>query len=353
MEFLIGCLTLFATSFLIATLIVYSIHEKMRNIHAVNVMCFLVSLTVMNISLALRFLVKVLDIPTGLCSIIAISQHFSFIATYSWLNVVCFGVWRMFSSIRPPTQTPIWSKRFFYSSVYGWGIPLVIVVVGQILQHCDVPDYIVKPGFASDELYCWFDRNDREPLIAYLYGPIIAMIGANCIMIIWAGIKFCQRSVESSQVTNVSRNKQRFKVILILFLLMCMPWSIGIIIFVAGISFDYQVHQVMRIFNILWPIFIFIIFVCKPSVWKMLKLKFPSLSPFTSTCEKMGTRVVPKKIKRHQPASAEESCNSNMTGSSSNNKTSQLTLTSESTDSIDVPKQVFELPLTRSLSSAF
>jgi hypothetical protein len=70
MEFLIGCLTLFATSFLIATLIVYSIHEKMRNIHAVNVMCFLVSLTVMNISLALRFLVKVLDIPTGLCSTI-------------------------------------------------------------------------------------------------------------------------------------------------------------------------------------------------------------------------------------------------------------------------------------------
>ncbi|EFX83020.1 hypothetical protein DAPPUDRAFT_240540 [Daphnia pulex] len=45
---------------------------------------------------------------------------------------------------------------------------------------------------------------DRDPKIAYLYGPIVAMVGANYIMIIWAGIIFCQRSVESSQVTNVS-----------------------------------------------------------------------------------------------------------------------------------------------------
>jgi hypothetical protein len=82
---------------------------------------------------------------------------------------------------------------------------------------------------------------------------------------------------------------------------MCMPWSIGIIIFVAGISFDYQqVHQVMRIFNILWPIFIFIIFVCKPSVWKMFKLKFPRMSPFFSTCEELGSKIICMKSK-HQP----------------------------------------------------
>jgi hypothetical protein len=110
----------------------------------------------------------------------AILQHFSFIATYSWLNVVCFGVWWMFryksiilffteffqlnsfvslysSTVSLPTHKPIWGKQFFYSSVYGWGIPLVIVVVGQIVQNCDVPDYIIKPGLAS-KMYCWFDR---------------------------------------------------------------------------------------------------------------------------------------------------------------------------------------------------
>ncbi|XP_046439755.1 G-protein coupled receptor Mth2-like [Daphnia pulex] len=258
-------------------------------------MCFLASLTVMNISCSIRRLL--IGIPsTGLCLTIAISQHFSFIATYSWLNVVCFGVWRMFRTVSLPTHKPIWGKQFFYSSVYGWGIPLVIVVVGQIVQNCDVPDYIIKPGLAS-KMYCWFDREDREPKNVYLYGPIVAMVGANYIMIIWAGIKFCQRSVESSQVTNVSRNKQRFKVILNLFLLMCMPWSVGVIVCVAGNNIDYEI---LRTSNILWPIFIFIIFVCKPSVWKMLKLKFPWISPFLSTCEKLGSKIICMKSK-HQP----------------------------------------------------
>jgi G protein-coupled receptor Mth (Methuselah protein) len=134
----------------------------------------------------------------------------------------------------------------------------------------------------------------------------------------------------------------RFKVILSLFLLMGVPWTTEIITFLAKASFESAL--VTDIFNIISPFFIFIIFVCKPSVWKMFKLKFPRLNPLISACEKIGSRIIPsRKRNRHQPASAEESCNSNMTGSSSNNKTSQQTLTSESTDS----KQVFELPLTR------
>jgi hypothetical protein len=61
------------------------------------------------------------------------------------------------SSVRPPKHTSVLGKQFFYSSLYGWGIPFVIVGVGQILQHSDVPDDIIKPGLAS-KLYCWFNR---------------------------------------------------------------------------------------------------------------------------------------------------------------------------------------------------
>ncbi|EFX83019.1 hypothetical protein DAPPUDRAFT_316132 [Daphnia pulex] len=315
MDFLRGCLTLIVTTFLIATLFVYSILPKMRNIHGVNVMCFLASMIFMNISFALRLLIKISDMPTGLCPIIAITHHFAYIATFSWLNVLCFGVWRMFSSIRSPKPTPIWGKPFFYSSLYGWGIPLVIVVVGQIVQHSDVPDYVIKPRLPS-EMYCWFDHKYRGSVIAYLYGPLIVMIGANNIMIVWAGIKFCQRSVESSKVTNVSRNKQRFKVILSLFVLMCLPWSIGMIFFMAGINFN---RLVTGIFNALLPIFIFIILICKPSVWKMLKLKFPRMSPFFLTCEKLGSRIVCKRSK-HQPLVAVEENPSNSNNTTEMNK---------------------------------
>jgi hypothetical protein len=124
-------------------------------------------------------------------------------------------------------------KQFFYSSLYGWGIPFIVVVVGQILQHSDVPDDIIKPGLPS-KLYCWFNRKlsdiflsftcinkclnftfslpdkHRRPLIAYLYGPMIVMIIANVFMFVWAAFSFYQRSVESSEVTKVSRKKQRY-----------------------------------------------------------------------------------------------------------------------------------------------
>jgi hypothetical protein len=112
---------------------------------------------------------------------------------------------------------------------------------------------------------------------------------------------------------------------------MGVPWSTEIITFMADSSFESALFT--DIINIILPIFIFIIFVCKPSVWKMLKLKFPRMSSFFSTCEKLGSRISFKKVKRHPPAAGDEESQSNSNntgGSGSTNKTgcqSQTNLT--------------------------
>ena len=50
-------------------------------------------------------------------------------------------------------------RPFLFYSVYGWGVPLSIVVVGQILQHVGnlltFVDHVVTPGFGIDT--CWFN----------------------------------------------------------------------------------------------------------------------------------------------------------------------------------------------------
>jgi hypothetical protein len=57
------------------------------------------------------------------------------------------------------------------------------------------------------------------------------------------------------------------------------------------------------------------------------------MSPVISVCEKIVSRIIPKEINRHQPASAEECCNSDNTNRINNSyKTSRQTLTTESTD---------------------
>jgi G protein-coupled receptor Mth (Methuselah protein) len=68
--YLFGCLNLLATVFLVATLLVYAILPKMRNLNGVIVMCYLASMTAMNISFAYLFLSRGNDISISLCTTI-------------------------------------------------------------------------------------------------------------------------------------------------------------------------------------------------------------------------------------------------------------------------------------------
>jgi hypothetical protein len=56
----------------------------------------------------------------------------------------------------------------------------------------------------------YFQDKHRGPLISYLYAPMMVMIVANVFMFVWAAFNFYQRSAESSQVTNVLHNGQRY-----------------------------------------------------------------------------------------------------------------------------------------------
>ncbi len=58
--------------------------------------------------------------------------------------------------------------------------------------------------------YLLIQEKHTRPLIAYLYAPMIVMIVANVFMFVWAAFSFYQRSVESSQVINISRKSQMY-----------------------------------------------------------------------------------------------------------------------------------------------
>lgn len=55
------------------------------------------------------------------------------------------------------------TKRFIYYSLYAWGVPLVIVLIGQILERKKTPDStFVTPGFGTFK--CWFSGEFRRQL---------------------------------------------------------------------------------------------------------------------------------------------------------------------------------------------
>lgn len=77
-----------------------------------------------------------------------------------WLDGIIFA--EFISNVIAPTTTirngrNRVSKRFVHYSLFGWGLPLAIVIFGQILDNVvdDLPENVIVPGFAVDR--CWFN----------------------------------------------------------------------------------------------------------------------------------------------------------------------------------------------------
>jgi hypothetical protein len=119
---------------------------------------------------------------------LAVLVHFACLATFAWLNVLCFDLWwdirytiaiqkfRFITSTcsflfrrisinsdenqqtreSPPSESGhSKSRRLVFYSIYGWGVPFTINIVGQVLETIQVlPENIVTPNFEQSQ--CWF-----------------------------------------------------------------------------------------------------------------------------------------------------------------------------------------------------
>ncbi|KAI9557713.1 hypothetical protein GHT06_017542 [Daphnia sinensis] len=336
---------LFVSSlFLIATFVVYAMIPEIRNIHGVTIMCHVASLAVMYIGLCVIQLGS--EMPDGACVGLAVIVHFTFLSTFTWLNVMSFDIWWTFSPLNTSTNAKaaavtFWmqmlaykttsssstmtqprnrlptdddymtehsdesglipicdlrprnsrhgrqhlGRRIIFYSIYAWGVPFIIVLVGQILDHVkNLPQHIVTPGFG--EVKCWFF--EKEAFLIYLYGPIAILILSNIVFFVMTAILLYRASVDAAFAVNSAHAKQKFRVIFSLFILMGVSWMMEVISFAVGGSAYIWIPT--DILNILTGVFIFVIFVCKPNVWKLLKLKCPCLKRLDRCCPSYMTR---------------------------------------------------------------
>ncbi|XP_068236885.1 uncharacterized protein [Palaemon carinicauda] len=130
-------------------------------------LCYAISLCV---AFATSFSVNVFHEYLGdsSCVNLALAMQFGFIATFVWLNVMCFEIWRKIRCLANHKFPTTYSNGFYM--LYGWGIPLSISIVTSAMQHL-APDNVyglVKPYIGISR--CWF-RDDIGTLL-YFYGPI-------------------------------------------------------------------------------------------------------------------------------------------------------------------------------------
>lgn len=126
----------------------------------------------------------------------------------------------------------------------------------------------------------------------------------------------------------------RLRVIFSLFILMGVSWMTEVISFAAGgVAYIWLLTDM---FNILTGVFIFVIFVCKPNVWKLLKMKFPCFERFDPCCprhmRRSGTRQETLRVTRNESLPTNKNTESGITSDDdSKRRSSYVTSTTRTT----------------------
>ncbi|XP_014210183.1 uncharacterized protein LOC106640606 [Copidosoma floridanum] len=112
--------------------------------------------------------------------------HFSFLASFFWLNVMCFDIWWTFGGLRSlhGSVKQREHKKFIMYSIYAWGCASMLTGICMIMDLVPgIPEDIIRPEFGVAS--CWFNTNIARAI--YFYGPMGITVLCNiCLFIITA-----------------------------------------------------------------------------------------------------------------------------------------------------------------------
>ncbi|XP_046680950.1 G-protein coupled receptor Mth2-like isoform X3 [Homalodisca vitripennis] len=267
---------LLSIPFLFATFIVYAIIPDLHgNPHGKSIMSHILSLLTGYVTLTVIQLMGK-NMPGFWCFSLAFVIQFSFLATFFWLNVMCFDIWWVFSGLRPlrGSVKEREHKKFILYSLYAWGCPLVIFVITLVIELVpSIPKSFIKPQFGVDK--CWFKTS--EALVLYFYLPIGVLVLLNIAMFVTTAfrLRMHTRDTKVLQTSESRRNdeaeRQRFNLYLKLFIVMGINWVMELVSFVVG--GPKSIWFVTDLGNTLQGLLIFLIFVCKRRILRLLNQK--------------------------------------------------------------------------------
>ncbi|XP_066901674.1 probable G-protein coupled receptor Mth-like 10 [Halyomorpha halys] len=170
----------FSLPFLLATVIVYASFKRLRNLHGKCVLYHTSSMLVAYLLLALAQNGHLQEETP--CFIVGYAIQFFFMATFFWLNVMCFDIYWAFSGLRNLTGSvkERERKKLIVYSIYAWCTPLLILVITvavDLSPSIPVTSFF-KPRVGEDK--CFF--KEKGATWIYFYLPMALIILSNIIL---------------------------------------------------------------------------------------------------------------------------------------------------------------------------
>lgn len=230
LTFVLGLISL---AFMLSVLTTYCLFEKLRNLPGINTMNLTISL----------FLGELVFIVSGsakpheawLCSGVGMLIHYLFLASFFWMNVMSYDVYRTFARKCILTRIRDKSKFMPRYALYAWGSPLLIVVICAVLDFSGIPNVRIGYGNARAggtdtssqvpyknstsvvgeensshvvSIGCWIQEPNAA--IAAFAGPMILILLSNFVMFtrtiicIRASTRMTQTSVRRSSMSHMA-----------------------------------------------------------------------------------------------------------------------------------------------------
>ncbi|XP_017794200.1 PREDICTED: G-protein coupled receptor Mth2-like [Habropoda laboriosa] len=264
--------------FLFVTFLVYTLLPELKNMHGRTLRGYIGSLLVAYVVLAVVQISPQEQISDPLCIAFAFVIHFSFLASFFWLNVMCFDIWWTFGGFRS-LQGSVKQrerKKFLIYSIYAWGCASVLTGICVIMDFLpDIPEYFIRPEFGTQS--CWFTTDKAKAI--YFYGPMGVTVLCNICLFVSTALKIVRHKkdtahhLKSMDSRRHDDNKQWFNLYLKLFIVMGINWSMEIISWLCNNSPTY-IWYLTDLTNTLQGVIIFLIFVWKDKIRRLLVKKF-------------------------------------------------------------------------------
>ncbi|CAG9561720.1 unnamed protein product [Danaus chrysippus] len=284
--------------FILATVAVYGWLPELRNLHGRVLMAYLLCLFVGFAFLAAMQILLVIDnISTDCCIAFTIIIYFALESAFFWLNVMCFDIWWTFSGKRGMTMEKLSVRaKFCAYSIYAFGIPTALTVILVALEFSDLQPHILLPLIRRQGCFLF-----GYSKLIYLYGPMVILWFANLIFFILTAVKITQikkqtsvlKSRESATHDRQNTERQRLFLYAKLFVVMGVNWLLEVISALYPKADEFW--RFTDAYNVLIGLIIFIIFVCKRKIFRLMKKRIKD-----GIRQKNGTMGSMTNIQRNQ-----------------------------------------------------
>ena len=189
-----------STLCLILIFVTYCVLPDLRNFQGCSIMSFVASLLVAQV--CLQYIAPYVHGRVALCETVAVIAHFTLLSTFAWMTLLAVDLSRSFSGVqaRPRHDPANRLKRFARYSLFGWGLPLLLVIICLGLHFTENDVIPLRYGSGRS---CWL-----YPVLAnkiFFISPIVISLVANIILFVITVVNI----YKTKKMTQVALRKDR------------------------------------------------------------------------------------------------------------------------------------------------